>query len=66
MADPTNTDLLVSLTRVETKIDGVVTRVNDHEGRVRKLEAWRYALPSSLVLGAVSVALSIYEARHGG
>lgn len=64
--EPTNTELLVSLTRVETKIDGVVNGVADHEKRLRKLEAWRYALPSGLVLGAASLALTVYEARHGG
>lgn len=65
VADPSNTDLLVSLTRLETKIDGVVIGATDHESRLRKLEAWRYALPSSLVLGVVSAVLSIYEARNG-
>lgn len=66
MSEPTNTELLVSLTRLETKIDGVVINATDHENRLRKLEAWRYALPSSLVLGVVSAVLSIYEARNGG
>lgn len=66
VSDPSNTDLLVALTRVETKIDSVVITTGDHENRLRKLEAWRYALPSSLVLGLGSAILSIYEARNGG
>lgn len=53
------------LARIETKLDILVgdftERVKDYEARLRGLERWRYALPTSLVLAAVSVAVSMMQ-----
>lgn len=35
--------------------------ITDHEARLRKLEAWRYALPGSLLLAIVSIVIAILE-----
>jgi hypothetical protein len=41
-----------------------IVQLADHESRIRKLEAWRYALPPAAVGGAASFSLSIW-ARVG-
>jgi hypothetical protein len=33
---------------------------DDHEGRLRALERWKYMLPSSLVTAVVSAAVTVY------
>lgn len=42
------------VTVIKTKVEDVNTRVNDHESRLRSLEAWRYALPTSMVFAIAS------------
>lgn len=32
--------------------------IKDHEARIRKLEAWRYALPTTLILATGSTVVS--------
>lgn len=33
----------------------------DHERRIRALEAWRYALPASALMAAVSIVLTVLK-----
>lgn len=50
----------VRLARIETKLDSIVKwLVDDHEQRLRKLEKWRYGLPVTLVIAAISIVVSI-------
>jgi hypothetical protein len=55
------------LTRIETTLEGIrrdrdemKKESDDHEGRLRALERWKYMLPSSLVTAAISAAVTIY------
>jgi ribosomal 50S subunit-associated protein YjgA (DUF615 family) len=55
------------LTRIETTLEGIrrdrdemKKDTDDHEGRLRALERWRYMLPSSLVTAAISAGVTIY------
>lgn len=46
--------------------DGVTDRaLADIETRIRGLERWRYALPTSVVLGLGSAIIAIVAAVHG-
>ncbi len=36
----------------------------DYEGRLRALERWRYALPTSVVLGLGSAVIAIVSVLH--
>lgn len=51
------------LVRIETKLDVLIkqhtTTSDDHEKRLRGLERWRYALPTSLVLALGSTAVAV-------
>lgn len=52
-----STELAVVVTRldnIEAKIDKLV---DDHEVRIRRLEAWSYAVPASFIL-AVGAAVA--------
>jgi len=56
-------DVYEVLRRVEAdvaELHSIATKVPDHEARIRKLEAWRYAIPSSVILaiGALVAALA--------
>lgn len=52
-------DVKAALTRFEPTVKTVL----DHESRLRVLERWRYALPSSLVLAALSVVVAITQGK---
>jgi hypothetical protein len=56
-----------AIARIEGKIDllaiqiaGERERGTDHEVRLRGLEKWRYALPTSIVLALASVMAQIF------
>jgi hypothetical protein len=40
--------------------------VTDHEARLRALERWRYALPTSIVVAAASLIVAILEGGGHG
>lgn len=42
-----------TLTRLDTQMGENTKDISDHEQRIRSLEAWRYALPASTILGAI-------------
>jgi hypothetical protein len=55
------------LARIETALEGIrrdrdemQKDRDDHEERIRKLERWKYMLPSSLVTAVVSAGVAIY------
>jgi hypothetical protein len=55
-----------AIARIEGKIDVLVIQIagerergTDHEVRIRGLEKWRYALPTSIVLALASVGAQI-------
>ena len=59
-----------------TKLDSIAAKLaemdrrfekvsDDHEARLRRLEAWSYALPVSLVLAIGSVGTSLFLAFRG-
>lgn len=41
-------------------------RASDHETRLRSLERWRYAMPTSLVLAVVSVVTVVLQVMTHG
>lgn len=49
----------IVLARLETKIDLLLVRDADKETRMRLLEKWRYALPTSIALALASVGAQI-------
>jgi hypothetical protein len=56
-----------AIARIEGKIDllaiqiaGERERGTDHEVRIRGLEKWRYALPTSIALALASVGAQIF------
>lgn len=42
-----------TLTRLDAQTGENTKDISDHEQRIRSLEAWRYALPASTILGAI-------------
>lgn len=56
-------DIASALAVVTTKLDAIDEKLNravdDHEARIRRLEAWMYALPASVLLAIASAAASI-------
>lgn len=75
MSDNAETSLL--LVRIETKLDLALRQQEDHERRLRALEAqgtasheerlttlerWRYALPTAAVLSAGSIITAVATA----
>ena len=64
-SNASNTDLLIILIRVETKVDGLVQQALDHETRLRTLEKARWPLPSVGALsGVAGVIVAIYSLYH--
>ena len=67
----TNREIYNELLQVKGVVQimgGQATQLGDHENRIRKLEAWRYALPSTLLLAISSLAVAligILEGTHG-
>lgn len=53
MNEPTNLDLLLTLTRIEGKIENLGQTSTDHELRIRGLERSRWPLPTIAVLTGV-------------
>lgn len=62
-------DVYDAVTRLTTAVDrmaGQRDTLVDHETRLRGLERWRYALPTSLLLAAGSVVLAVVTAVWKG
>lgn len=54
MTSPPAGDVQVALARIETKLDAALQTGDDHEKRLRILEAGRWPLPSLAVLMSVA------------
>jgi hypothetical protein len=48
---------------LETKFSEVQIKLTDHEERLRKGEAWRYAAPISLIIALGSVVAALIGGR---
>jgi hypothetical protein len=55
------------LARIETTLEGIrrdrdeeKKTSDDHEGRLRSLERWKYMLPPTLVTALVSAGVTLY------
>lgn len=57
----------VKVDRVDSKVDGIVAEVADHETRIRALERGRWPLPSLAALVALaSLILAVISFLQGG
>ena len=61
-------EINVSLTRILGHMDAQLSKnsltdreLADHEGRLRALERWRYALPTAVLLGFGSAVVAIVD-----
>lgn len=62
---PLPTALVQFMARVETKLDAALTGQEDHEKRIRALEANRWPLPSLAALfGLASLVVAIFALAH--
>lgn len=59
-SEPTNYDLLLTLTRVEGKLDTVHTTSVDHETRIRLLEKARWPLPALATLISIGSVVAAF------
>ena len=59
----TNKDIYEKVTRMEGALAVLMPQVPDHETRLRALERWRYALPTSLIMGAAGLVVAVMH--HG-
>jgi hypothetical protein len=55
-------EIRVTMARMEATLAHSVEHTADHEGRLRRMERWRYAVPTSLVLAGAG-ALGVFT-RH--
>jgi len=69
--DGTQAAILIELGKLSTgqavtntKLDTLITSRDDHESRLRKLEAWRYGLPLTGLVSGGSLALAIVAYLH--
>ncbi len=59
-------DVYEAVRRVEADVaemHSAVAHIPDHESRIRKLEAWRYAVPSSVILAAGALVAALVGAK---
>lgn len=57
--------LVERLARIEEKLDASLRGHTDHEGRLRAIERWKYALPATAVTAVISGALAIFATIYG-
>lgn len=51
-------DIYKEVVSVRDTVAPLAAAVPDHESRLRRLEAWMYAIPASVVLGVASVVVA--------
>jgi hypothetical protein len=59
-------DIYDSVRKIEVQMSEILPKVQaitDHEARLRTLERWKYALPSSVVLAGVSLVVAVVETK---
>lgn len=59
----TNKDIYEKVVKMEGALNVLMPQVPDHENRLRSLERWRYALPTSLGTGIIAIVLELMH--HG-
>lgn len=73
MTDPTNgvvitlKDVYVELSKLRDTVNAFTPQSEqlvDHEARLRTLEKWKYALPTSVILAITSVIVTILEVKN--
>lgn len=72
MSDPngvtiTLKDVYVELSKLRDTVNALTPQseqLADHESRLRGLEKWKYALPTSVILAITSVIVTIMEVKH--
>lgn len=68
MADDTvsNRDLWIELRKIQDQVNLMVPQgivIQDHEQRLRSLERWKYALPTSLVAAGTSLLFAFLQLK---
>lgn len=61
-----NKDLWIELRKIQDQVTLMVPQgmvIQDHEQRLRSIERWKYALPTSLALGVASLAAVILQLK---
>lgn len=69
----TNREIYDALVVLSQRFEALEDRVEqnsmvriDHEVRLRKLEGWRYALPTASIIAFGSIIIALIEHFHGG
>ncbi len=47
-----------TIVRIETKLDRMY---GDHEGRLRRVEAWMYAIPAAIITGVIGAVVAVVK-----
>lgn len=61
--NPNSTDAV--LARIEGKIDGIISKIDDHEKRIRRTEAWMLKIigASGAISAGVALVIKLVEIR---
>jgi hypothetical protein len=64
-------DVFISVTTIQGQMIAMATRAQvsdeidrDHESRLRKLESWRYSLPTSFLMAGAALLVSVLQNFH--
>lgn len=63
-----NKDLWIELRKLQDQVTLMVPQglaIQDHEQRLRSIERWKYALPTSLILAGASLATVVMQIKGG-
>lgn len=64
----TNKDIYIKVMELSEKVQaGASTpaRVEDHETRLRAVERWKFAVPPTMITGAIALLLQLLGGHHG-
>ncbi|MFD9569744.1 hypothetical protein ACFWBI_07855 [Streptomyces sp. NPDC059982] len=53
--------LSIEVQRIGQVMDDNASRLDDHEGRIRVIEQWRYAIPASVLTSAASAIVAVIQ-----
>lgn len=60
----TLTDVYKAVEALQADVHEIKRLVPDHESRIRRLEAWKYALPTAAVIAMGSIIIGMIEGTH--
>lgn len=63
-SEPTILSIYTTVIAMNTKLDVVLAKTNDHETRIRSLEKWKYMLPTSFFTALGGLGLGLFEFIH--